>query len=95
MFIAYPACKALVRPSSEDKQCRAHAVPIYIGHVYYTPIGVGLALPCGRLRIYQILHAADKTFRSTSFLLCPVSHPLTLQRPGWKTMQKYIFFLKQ
>jgi hypothetical protein len=80
---------------SQDKQCRAHAVPIYKEHVYYTPVGAGLALSCGECLNLLDSYAADKTFRSTSFSLCPVSHPLTRQEAGWLTLQRYDFFPNQ
>ena len=44
-------------------------------NAYYTPIGVGVVIPCGKLRICEILVAADKTFSSTSFVMS--CHPPT------------------
>ena len=87
-----------IRPSHcpfvEDKQCRAHAVPIYIKNAYYTPIGVGLALPCDKDSEFAKFDTPQiKRFAQRLFLLCPVTHPLTHQWLGWKTMQRYELFL--
>ena len=102
-FIAHPAAEALVCLPTEDKQCRAHAVPCINGCTQgYTPTictqwTLAIALPCGRLRIYQIPAAADKTFRSTSFFIClcrPPAYPSRARMVDNANIQKNADFAR-
>ena len=87
-----------IRPSHcpfvKDKQCRSPRRRVYIRTMYIAPLDIGSCFTVRqRFQICEVRYAADKTSSSTSFLLCPVSHPLTSQGFGWLTLQRYDFFL--
>ena len=77
---AYPATEASHCPSSKDiAMPNAHAICVQIQ--LYANMDIDFALPCGGLRIYQILRAADKTpFNVLSIMSCHPPKPNSTNR---------------
>ena len=84
-----PSHAHLPRISNAEAHADVYTQELCITH-HWT---MATAFTVRKIRICEVLYAADKTFRSTPFLLCPVPHPLTHQGLGWLTMQIYNFFL--